>query len=488
MKHWLGCLAGLWLGVNGLNAAVTPQAVSDRPPLQLEEVLLSVRGYYPPLLASWIQQDIANGRVRQSIGAFDTILSSSLVWRPENFYDGSNAELLIEQPLPIWGGSVYGGYRRSSGFFADYERKLRTAEGGEGVLGFKVPLLRGGPFDNRRAARGKAEIERELADPFILRQYLDFIRGARISYYEWVAKGQRLAVAEEILNIALERDKALEEQKQQGAIAPIVQVDNQRLVVNRQIAVFQARRGFEQAAIKLSLFLRKSGNGEPIVAGRELLPQAFPEQIPLSEIDIINDSERAAFNRPEVRQIGLLFSRAEIDKRLAGNNLKPNLDLAFELNRAIGNDRPKDIDPTEIAGLIQFSLPIGRNEAQGRIEAIDGEIARLEQEKKFAREKILADAQDSYSAVRAALGALGQTKRNVDLSIELEKAENQKFKEGASDLLAVQIREEATFNARNLEINAKLAYFQALANYKAAVAEDAPANLLPKSSFGALEQ
>jgi hypothetical protein len=57
--------------------------------------------------------------------------------------------------------------------------------------------------------------------------------------------------------------------------------------------------------------------------------------------------------------------------------------------------------------------------------------------------------------------------------VELETAENEKFAQGASDLLALQIREQATFDARVLEIDAKLARLKAMADYQAAVAADA---------------
>ena len=65
-------------------------------PLQVDEVLGRVREQYPPLLAAWIQQDIATGRVRQAMGAFDPILSGALAVRPMNYYDGSNFELMVE--------------------------------------------------------------------------------------------------------------------------------------------------------------------------------------------------------------------------------------------------------------------------------------------------------------------------------------------------------------------------------------------------------
>ena len=72
---------------------------------------------------------------------------------------------------------------------------------------FRLPLLRDGNIDRRRAALWQAQIDQELADPIILRQYLDFTRSAALSYYTWVASGQRLALAEELLRIAKDRDR-----------------------------------------------------------------------------------------------------------------------------------------------------------------------------------------------------------------------------------------------------------------------------------------
>jgi hypothetical protein len=45
----------------------------SRKPLLLPEVLASVQTQYPPYLAALIEQDIANGRVRQAMGALTSI-------------------------------------------------------------------------------------------------------------------------------------------------------------------------------------------------------------------------------------------------------------------------------------------------------------------------------------------------------------------------------------------------------------------------------
>ena len=69
------------------------------------------------------------------------------------------------------------------------------------------------------------------------------------------------------------------------------------------------------------------------------------------------------------------------------------------------------------------------------------------------------------------------TRKNVDLARQLEKAENERLQQGATDLLALQIREQATFDAQVLEVEAQADYFRAQANYRAAIAADAPSKL-----------
>ena len=65
------------------------------------------------------------------------------------------------------------------------------------------------------------------------------------------------------------------------------------------------------------------------------------------------------------------------------------------------------------------------------------------------------------------------TGENVRLAVELEKAETILFQQGATDLLTLQIREQATFDARQLEVEAQADFFRAMAFYRAAVAADA---------------
>lgn len=453
-----------------------PHSSFAEKPLLLSEVLASVQTQYPPYLAALIEQDIANGRVRQALGAFDLNLNAGGNVPLAAYYDGRSGYASLEQPLPFWGGSVYGGYRLSSGFLPDYN-KDRTSVDGESILGFRIPLLRDGSIDRRRAALWQAQIDQELADPIILRQYLDFIRAATIGYYTWMASGQRLSLAEELLRIAKDRDNAIAEQVKKGASAPIVLIDNQRLVVSREIAVVQSLRRFQAASIELSLFYRARETAEPLIATRERLPGTFPPQQPLNESQLTADIAKAAVFRPEMRRIELLTEKSRIDLKLAKNQLLPSLDVGVEAGQFLGANRPNDIERNEVEARIEFKLPLQRRDARGRVEVANAAIEKLENERRFVRDRIAADVRDSYSALLAAHEALKMTRKNVNLARQLEQAESERLQQGATDLLALQIREQASFDAQVFEVEAQAEYFRAHANYRAAIAADAPRSL-----------
>lgn len=438
--------------------------------LQLEQVLESVTRQYPPYLMALIERDIAAGRLRQAQGAFDLNFLARGSFNPNGYYDGSNADFVFDQPLPFWGGNVFAGYRVSSGFLADYD-KSRTQTDGELRAGLKLNLLRDGRIDRRRADLWKARLDQELADPFIQRQRLDIVRAASRAYYNWQAMGLRLGVAEQLHRVAKERETAIAEQVKKGLVAPIVSTDNERLVVSRQLAIIQARRRFEAAGIELSLFHRDAGD-EPRLPTRAQLPAKLPTaRLPAAER--LGQDISAAFDlRPELRRIRLVRQRTEIDQRLARNALQPNLDLTAGVSRNLGDGPYKDRERTEANVGIELRVPLQRNEAKGRVQAAEAELDKIERDAQFARDRIVAEVRDAWSALQAAHEQIGQTRRNVELAVRLEAAENQRFDQGATDLLALQIREQATFDARLADIDAQAEFFRALVDYRAATAGD----------------
>lgn len=438
-------------------------------PISLAAVVKSVNSQYPPYLMALIERDIAAGRLRQAQGAFDLNFLSKGSFNPSGFYDGSSADFVFDQPLPFWGGNAFAGYRISSGYLADYD-KSRTQVDGELRMGLRLNLLRDGPIDSRRAALWKARLDQEIADPFIQRQRLDIVRTASRAYVNWLAMGLRLGVTENLRRIAQDRDDSIGQLVAAGQLAPIVKVDNERLVLSRELAVVQARRRFEAASIELSLFFRDA-LGQPIQVTRQHLPAQFPN-VELLVKENLGPATKAAYRlRPELRRINLVAQKFGIDEKLAKNGLLPNLDLTATVSEDIGSSPYKDLNQTESMLGLEFKMPLPLNEANGRLEVVKAELARLDNDAKFTRERITAEILDGWSAISAAAEQIGQTRRNVELSEQLERGERERFEKGASDLLALQIREQAAFDARLLEVDARADFFRAKADFEAATAE-----------------
>ncbi len=447
------------------------------PPLELPEVLASVVTQYPPYLAALIERDIAAGRLRSAGGAFDLNTFARVFGNPAGTYESVTFETGVEQFLGIWGATVYGGYRLTEGMLPDYYAR-RTQGGGEPRVGLKIPLLQDGSIDPRRAAILKARLDQEFAEPSIRRQHLDFTRAAMVAYYTWLAAGHRLGVTEDLLRLAQDRQEAIQRQIARGLTAPIVQKENQQLVVSREIAVVRARRRFEAASLMLALFYRDTRN-QPVVVGRErltaVLPPAPAAEDPLLEAGI----QRALAQRPEIRQLELSLAKLGVDLRLARNSMLPRLDAGVEASQGIGEELYKDRGEFELKLGVELSLPLQRNRARGQIEETRGRVDQLERQLAFARDRIVTEVRNTHLAVVAAHEQLERAGLNVELAQTLREVERDRFQLGATDLLALQWREQAAFQARVEAIDAAELSFVSHADFLVAIASDLRPNAPP---------
>jgi outer membrane protein TolC len=164
------------------------------------------------------------------------------------------------------------------------------------------------------------------------------------------------------------------------------------------------------------------------------------------------------------------MDKTQVELKLARNAMLPSLDANVAVSSDIGNKPYKDLSETEVQVGLEFKMPLQRSEAQGRVADFEGQLAQLQQQQAFARERIATEVRDARSALVAAWEQTRQARRNVYLAGELQAAEQDRFVAGASDLLAVQIREQAAFDAQLLEVDSATEFFRAMADLAAATA------------------
>lgn len=455
---------GLWLV---LLMAGLPLAA--QPPLTLEEVLRSVEQHYPPLLAALQDRTLAAADVLAASSRFDLSVKSSYDAVHGGYYQTDVLKAGVEQATAFQGITYFAGYQFGTGNFASYDGKLQTDAGGEYRAGLRMPVLRDRAIDARRADLQKALIGRRIADLGVDQQRLVILQLATRRYYEWVAAGQRYRVAQAVLKLAEDRDAQLREAARLGQIPQIDVTDNQRAILTRRAQLIEAQRGLQQAAIELSLYYRDA-SGNPVLAGEDRLPQSFPALQEIDEQRVEQDIELALKRRPEIQRFRAQRNQVEIDRKLARNQLLPNVDLALSFTSQLGERRVRR-GPNDITAALIFDLPAQRRAARSRDLAALARIEQFDQRERFARDQIAAEVRDAYSALRAAWERARVVGEEVEVARQLEIAERIRFELGDGNLFLVNLREQATYETELREVAAIAEYFRALALYEYAIAE-----------------
>ncbi|MBM3761465.1 MAG: TolC family protein [Acidobacteria bacterium] len=451
------------------NRLATSKALIEPKMLTLEALLASVNQNFPPLRAALLEKPLAEADLLNQQGRFDLRLRSRFDTQNFGFYQNERFEIALEQPTQVWGATLYSGYSVSAGRYPDYDGKGVTNEFGQYQAGIRIPLARDRAIDNRRADLGKARIGLRLADLSIDQQRLTILQTATRRYWDWVAAGRRLLIANTLLEVAIGRDAILTESVRIGALPQFEQLDNQRIVLQRQNNVVEARRSLENSSIELSLFLR-DGNGQPVIPEAEQLIPGFPDPAEISEATMLDDMNAAMSRRPDV--LRFLFQRDQIgiDKKLAQNQRLPNVDFFAEYYREAGDGLIKR-GPNDLhVGLI-FDLPLQRRQATSQLQNAEARLGQVEQLEKFQRDQVTADVRDAASAVKAAFERSNVVSQELSVTRQVEDAERLRFELGDSTLFVLNQREQATAEAAIREANALADYFRAYAAYELAIAK-----------------
>ncbi len=438
--------------------------------LTFDEVLRSVELQFPLILAALQEVDLANAQLQSAEGGFDLAVKGESELSPQGYYENESTKLLLEQPTTAWGATVFGGYKRGTGDYPVWEGGYKTREEGEFSVGLRLPLLKGREIDPRRLALWQARLGQAQAEPLVLQKRLEATRKAALTYWKWVAAGQKLAIAERLLKLAEDRQGGIEVSVGEGQLPRLSIIENRRLVVERRSIVIRSHRVLQQAAIALSLFWR-GPSGEPVIPDQAQLPAALPEPTEPDRILLQGDVELAVRSRPEVRGLELEAERLRLDLQGAENSLLPKLDVTVAGSKDVGGrvSNPDDKGPFALDVLLNFEVPIQRNTASGKVRALDAKAIQLARKVQFARESIIAEVLDGQSAVRQTWLRLAEAQENAKLAGQIEEAERIFLAEGQSDLLRVNLREQQTASAASMLVDVVAEHFQAVAEYRASL-------------------
>lgn len=440
--------------------------------LELRQVVQSVRLHFPLVRLAVAGRTIASGEALSAAGAFDHKLDAFSESQPLDFYENYRHSIGVKRNT-YWGGQVFAGYRIGRGEFEPWYLERETNKGGEFKAGFVAPLIGDRWIDENRAELWQAQLEQRRVEPEIQSQIILFVRDASVAYFQWVAAGANYEVAEDLLQLAYERNEGLVQQVAAEQAKRIDLVDNRRIIVSREAKTIDARRKLEQAAVKLSLFFRNP-NGEPLVPANFILPDDFPNIESLDREAEAYDMAFALDNRPELAELNFIRRQLNVALRQAGNDTLPDVDAGILVAQDVGEptSSKRDKSEFELEAKITLEVPLERRKALGKIRSLRGKLAQLEAKTQFQRDKIVADVQIARAALAAAAERVERTTEAVELADQMRQAEEELIAAEQSTLFNLNLREKQAAEAATERVAALQEYFIARANYLAALGID----------------
>lgn len=443
----------------------------------LEQLRESVRLHFPLIRQAVAARTIASGEVLSATGSFDHKLEGYSNSQPLDFYKNYRQQMEVKRDT-YWGGEVYAGYRIGRGEFEPWYQERQTNEGGEFNAGFVMPLAQDRGIDANRAELWRAQLERGRVEPEILAMIIGSVRDANVAYWQWVATAANFRVAEDILQLGLDRTDYLKRQVELGEKAEIDLVDNQRIIVTRRAKLVDARRKLEQASVKLSLFLRDD-NGMPIVLPVEVATVAFPDTLAAEAWGASANVALAEANRPELAELQFAQQQLAILLRQARNETRPKVDAGLFVSQDVGEptSAKRDKSQMKLEATLAVEVPLERRKALGKVRQLRGKIAQIRAKTQFAADKIAYEAQLAHTALTAAAERVVQTTEGVELAERMRAATQRRYELGQDTLFNLNLREQQTAEAAIDRVAALYDYQVALAEYAAALGFESVAEL-----------
>jgi outer membrane protein TolC len=439
------------------------------PKLTLEEVLGRSAASFPKIEKALQAQDEFKASITAAQGAFDTRIESRSYNRIDGFYSGDAIDTRVVQPLANYNAKVEAGYRYENGTFPIYENDLETNNRGEASLKLAFSVLRNRAIDEKRAKITNARFDYDQALIVTELTQLAVQQKAMETYVKWVASGQTWRVYEDLLAMALERQKNLEQRAKAGDVANIQVTENKQYIFERKALIEDAKREFLNNSNDLSLFYRDAG-GNPITPTLAQVPASWKQGIGDKSYAKPDNMDAILARHPELQNVNMDIAKQRTEENLAKNSLLPQLDVGLKNARDFG-DGSRTREGNETALIFDFSMPLQQRYATGSITKARAKLAQLETDKKLINNQIQIQVENLLNDLSAAQEIVSLSENEISLSKKMLEAEKTQLANGQSDFFRINMREGNIAKARINNLKARSNYFKSLAAFYTATLE-----------------
>ncbi|HNA00150.1 MAG TPA: TolC family protein [Ferruginibacter sp.] len=428
--------------------------------LSARQVMEIVKRYHPVALQAGILVEQAKADLVSARGQFDPVFENEAAQKTFEgtaYYSYNRPEISI----PTWFGiEVKAGLEYLSGNRTDPV----DTKGESSYLGISIPLAKNLLMDKRRAALQSAKIFRQASVAERRNMLNQLMLDALKSYWSWVKEYQLYQVMNEAVAINESRFRWVRSAYQLGDRAAIDTTEVLAQWQQFELLRSQAWLNFQNAGLELSVYLWTAG-AQPYELPSNIIPQE-----PLREISVMNQPvpvlnellNAAVSNHPELRLYQYKLQALNIERKLKFQELLPVVNFRYnQLGR--GYDVWKTATSPYFENNYRYGLSIsiplrlsqGRGEYKKARLKINYAELELEQKKRQVENKVR-----SYFNELLALKEQVKWQEQSWLNyLQLQRAEELRFRSGESSLFLVNARETKALEALQKLLELKAKYF-----------------------------
>ena len=449
------------VGLNFLNAFAFDVFTED---VVVESAIM----HFPKVYVAEEKVRVAEAKFKEAKGEFDTSLNVKNRQFVSGYYEDTGyLESRLVKPLPLLNSKIYGGYTRSyNGDYPEINQYFNTRSEGRAMFGFEFSLLRGFLINEKNAIRDIAKLDVNVAKYNNQLMQAQVKADSRKAYWKYFYVKQILQLYEDVLEVALKRQKALEIQVKNGDKPAIVLEENRRVILRRQSLIENVKREMLNNVVGLTMYFRLA-DGEPYTPELVLLK-------PLKDVELFSSQkppiikhnlEDILTNRLDIKISQILVNQNNIRLKLAKNDILPTVDLAVETSQDYGTGAVQKAQRlNKIA--VNVTIPIENKKQMGKYGKAKAEKKVIQQELKLLKDYVANEVKMVANRIKEMEQIYQNTQEEIAIAKKLLNAENIRFENGDSDFFMVNAREQDLLAVEEYNIRSKLALAEMLVEYQ----------------------
>ncbi len=420
-------------------------------PFTIENFYLLVIRNHPVAKQTELLSENAKQEIRMARGNFDPKIEMEFLsknYNDKEYYTVANGSVKFPSVFPL---DPSLGVERNTGAYLNPERYIDNEFNYQQFYaGVSIPLGRGLITDERRTALRQAELFKEITEAEQVKLINKLLLDAAKDYWQWYYAYYNYRLLNRSVNLAGEIFRRVKMNHEFGEASPIDTVQAKINLQQRLIEQREALLEYQNSGITLSNSLWDS-LGNPLALDTKWAPVLQREPWIMTSDVLLELSEQAKQNHPELQKLTIKIRQLDADRKLATEYLKPQLNLNYyflnqpfdpEWNTAfrIGEDYKFGVD---------FSFPLFLRKERSKLALTRLKIANTKYDLTLSEREIVNQLNITYNELINIRSVMDQQRDMMMNYDRLLRAEILNLEQGESDLFKINIQQEKLIQSQS---------------------------------------